>query len=634
MMKKRLLFSLFCLFLSSAVVFAQQKVTGKVTDSDGEPLIGVNIIEVGTSKGTITDVDGLYAIEVSPSASLNFSYTGFADQTVLVGAQTTIDLVLKEGVDLGEVVVTALGISREKKALTYAAQNVDTEELSQARELNVVNSLSGKVAGLSIARSGGGVGADSRVILRGNRSLNNNNQPLYVVDGAPILGDITDINPDDIASISVLKGANAAALYGNRAQNGAIIITTKKGSEGFNVSLSTTLTADQPLFFRDYQQQFSQGNSGIYSPSSEQTWGAPLGGTQAHWSPDPNFGTSTYNIAANTPVEDFFQTGISSATNFSISGGTAQTQTYFSYTYTNASGVVPNNELARHNAHVRISNQVTDKFSIDAKLNYIREDIDNRLSQGENFDNPVRHAFRLPTNIRTEDIKIFEYTDDAGANRQHYWNPGSNGGANPYWTINRNQRTTATDRLLGLVSLKYEFTKELSVQVRSAIDRLNTDEDYRQWNDNYIIADDGRYTVSRRSAYEWNNDILVSYNKYLNKDFFLSVNAGANTRQERGNTLESNTGDALLVPNFFALQSQTIRSTLDVGTPRDVNSIYGFAQVGYKNAIYLDLTARNDWSSTLPSENWSFFYPSVGLSVVLSDLLELPEFFSYAKLRG
>ena len=634
MIQRKLLFLLLFLCISTSMVLAQRTVSGKVIDVDGEALIGVNILETGTSNGTVTDFDGNYSLSVSDGASLTFSYTGYAEQSITVGAQSIINLTLEEGVALDEVVVTALGISREKKALSYSAQNVATEELSQARELNVVNSLSGKVAGISIARSGGGVGSASRVILRGNRSLFGSSEPLYIVDGAPILGDITDINPDDVESISVLKGANAAALYGNRAQNGAIIITTKQGGEGFNISLSTTYTTETPLFLRDYQTQFGQGNSGQYSPSSEQAWGAPISGSGDHWSPDPNFGESTYNLVPGNPVEDFYQTGFNSATNLAISGGTGKTQTYFSYTYTNAEGVVPNNNLARHNAHIRITNQVTDRLTLDTKLNYIREDIDNALSQGESFDNPNRHALRLPPNIRTADIEQFEYTDAAGLNRQHYWNPGSNGGANPYWTINRNQRETATDRILGFVSLKYQITDQISIQARSALDRLNRDEEYTQWNDNYIIADNGRYSLSRQANYEWNNDILASFNDNLSDDLSLSLNIGANARQERGNTLSSNTGDALLVPNFFALQSQTIRSSLNVGGPRDVNSIYGFANIGFKNAIYLDITARNDWSSTLPRDNWSFFYPSVGLSVVLSDLTDMPSFISFAKLRG
>lgn len=632
---KNFLFSLFILLGMVSATWAQRTISGKVTDSGGSPLIGVNILEAGTSNGVVTDLDGNYTLSVSEGATVVFSYTGFTEQSIPVGAQSVINITLQEGVALDEVVVTALGISREKKSLTYAAQNINTQEISQARDLNVVNSLSGKVAGISIMRSGAGVGAPSRVILRGNRSLFGNNQPLYIVDGAPILGDLTSINPDDIESISVLKGANAAALYGNRGQNGVIIISTKKGKEGFNVSLNTTYMNESPLLLRNYQTQFGQGNNGKYNKSSEDAWGASIGGSADHWSPDPNFPSKTYSLTANDPVGDFFQNGHNFATSLSISSASAKTQTYFSYTFTDAAGVVPTNELNRHNAHLRITNQISNKLTLDTKLNYVREDYDNILPQGENFANPVRHAYRLPANVRTEDIEIFEYTDALRRNRQHYWNPGSNGGANPYWSINRNTNTRTVDRVIGLISLKYQFTDALSVQVRSALDRINAKTENLDWNDSYIIADNGRFSLARSENYELNNDILIAFEKYLNDDLSLNISAGANARSERASSLSSNTNTALIVPNFFALgNTQNVASSHSIGAPRDVNSVYGLLSLGWKNAVYLDVTARNDWSSTLPKSNWSFFYPSAGLSVVLSDLTTLPDFISYAKFRG
>ncbi len=638
MKKHHLLLLAFALFASFS--YAQKTVSGTITSADGEPLIGANVLEVGTSNGTITDLDGNYSLTVSDGSSLEISYTGFSTQIIDASVGNSFNINLSEGSVLDEVVVTALGITREKKALSYATQSVSTEELSKARELNVVNSLSGKVAGISVSRSGSGVGADSRVILRGNRSIFGSSQPLYVVDGVPILGDVTDINPDDIESISVLKGANAAALYGNRAQNGAIIMTTKSGGEGFNVSLSSSFTTETPLLLRNYQEQFGQGNSGQYNAASEQAWGPAITGQSVdHWSPNPEFGTPTYNINGNSPVADFFQTGSNLATNIAISGGTEKARTYFSYTYTDAKGVVPSNELKRHSVNLRITNKLSEKITLDAKANYIREDLDNRLSQGESFDNPVRHALRLPPNIRTQDISgdNFDYIDGVGALRQHYWNPGSNGGANPYWTINRNLRDEGQNRIIGFLSLKYDITEKLSVQVRSALDTRAGEQEYRQFNDNYIIADNGRFTVQKSDALEWNSDVLATYTDYLSDDVSISLSAGANARKERGTTLTSNSqgGAGLIVPNLFGLgNTGDVQSNFNIGQPRDVNSIYGFANIGFKNSIYLDLTARNDWSSTLPRENQSFFYPSVGVSVVLSDLVDLPEAINFAKLRG
>ncbi len=610
-----------------------------MTDPQGTPLIGVNIIEQGTSNGTVTDFDGNFDLEVAgPNAVLEFSYTGYQTQQVSIDNRTSLAVTLQEGVSLQEVVVTSLGITREKKSLTYSAQNVSTEELSQARELNVVNSLSGKVAGLSITRSGAGVGAASRVILRGNRSIAGDSQPLYVVDGVPILGDITDINPDDIASVSVLKGPNAAALYGNRASNGAIIITTKQGStQGFNVGLSSTFMADIPNVLTKYQNEYGQGNNGQYSPNSEQSWGSQLNGSSVdHWSPDPNWSEPTYPYSAQPDnVEDFFQTGYNWANTLSINGGNERVQTYFSYTFTKAEGTVPNNALQRHNAHLRVTNRIGSRLQLDGKLNYIRESIDNQLAQGENFTNPVRHALRLPRNIRTSDVEMFEYTDAAGRNRQHFWNPGSNGGANPYWAANRNLRNNTIDRVIGFVSLKYQFTDYLSLQARTALDRLVANSEETLYSDTYIVADNGRFSVGSSEASEWNSDLLLSFSKNLSSDWFVSANAGGNIRIERNTGLSSNTGVALTLPNFFALaNTQQVLSSYNVGAPRDVHSVYAFAQVAWKDAVFLDVTARNDWSSTLPPDNWSFFYPSVGLNVVLTDLISAPSWLTFAKFRG
>ncbi len=637
---KKIIYCLLILMGTSFVLQAQHSVSGVVIDPDGEPLIGVNVLEVNTTNGTITDLDGSYSLNVAEGASLVFSFTGYEAQTIAVGSQSKIDVQLSEGVALQEIVVTALGISREKKALTYAAQSVNTEDLALSRELNVINSLSGKVAGLSISPSGSGVGGASRVILRGNRSIAGSSQPLYIVDGVPILGDITDVNPDDIANVTVLKGPNAAALYGNRANNGAIIITTKQGKEGaFKVSLNTTFTANSPQILTNFQNEFGQGNAGQYNAASEDSWGPVISGQSVpFWSPDPNNSVANYNLEAQPDnVKDFYQTGSNLATNLSISGGTERSKTYFSYTYTDASGVVPNNALKRHNAHIRITNQLSDKLTLDSKLNYIREDVNNAISQGESFSNPNRHGLRLPRTIRTEDARRFEYTDASGLNRQNYWNPGSNGGANPYWTINRNLNERGVDRIIAFASLQYQLIDDLSIQVRSSFDKLNRQSEDRLFNDSYVIADNGVYNLTRTDAQEWNSDILLSYNKQVNDDWNVGVSLGANARKERGSRLNGriDRGTGLIVPNFFTLSNTNdALAANDFGRPKDVNSVYGFANIAYKNAVYIDLTARNDWSSTLPPGNWSFFYPSVGLNVILSELTELPEIISFAKVRA
>lgn len=629
------------LFFSFFVANAQDRnITGRVTASEGgEPIPGVSVLVKDTNTGTITDIDGNYQISVPASATtLVFSYLGYTPQERVLGNENVVNISLVSDIeDLSEVVVTAFGLEREKKSLTYTVQEVSSRELSEARELNVVNSLSGKVAGLSVTRSGSGVGGGSRVVLRGNRSISGDSQPLYIVDGVPASG-ISNLNPDDIASISVLKGPNAAALYGSRANNGAIVVTTKRGaSEGFNVSVNTSYMIDEPLLLTNYQNLYGQGSAGTYSAASEFSWGPRMDGSAVpHWSPDPSRENETYSYSPQPDnIRDFYQTGHNLATTLAISAGNEKNQTYFSYTFTDAAGVVPGNELKRHSINLRLTNKLTDRLTLDSKINYIRQDIDNELLQGENFANPNRHAFRLPRNIRTQDIQDFDYTTPSGAIRQNYWNPGSNGGANPYWTINKNLRANTNDRVVAFTSLTYQLAEGLSVLGRAALDRSFGSNWEQLHNDSYIIADNGRYSVGSSENMEINTDFLVTYEKSLSEDWYFNVNVGGNSRISRNTSLSSNTGPALTIPNFFALQNtQQVVSSRGVGSPKDVNSLYSFAQLAWKNAIFLDLTARNDWSSTLPKQNWSFFYPSVGLNVVMSDLFTFPEFFTFAKLRG
>src|SRR5690554_2865814 len=638
-MKKNLFIVL--LFLSFSIAKAQERsITGQVTAAEsGEPIPGVSVLIQGTSSGTITDLDGNYTLPLTQGATtLVFSYLGYSSQERAIGNESVINVVLTQDIeDLSEVVVTAFGLERETKSLTYSVQAVSSEELSKARELNIVNSLSGKVAGMSITRSGTGVGSGSRVVLRGNRSISGDSQPLYIVDGVPALG-ISNLNPDDIESISVLKGPNAAALYGSRANNGAIVVTTKQGStDGFNVSVNTSYMLDEPLILTNYQNVYGQGNAGGYSGASEFSWGPRMdGGSVPHWSPDPTKESATipYSPQPNN-VSDFFQTGHTLATTLAITAGNERNQTYFSYTFTDAAGVVPGNELKRHSLNLRLTNKLSDRLTLDSKINYIRQDIDNQLATGENFSNPIRHAVRLPRNIRTEDISDFEYFDEAGTLRQNYFNPLSNGGANPYWTINRNLRTNTNDRVVAFSSLTYELAEGLSILGRASLDRSFGKNDEKMYNDTYIIAQNGRFTVGSSENMEINTDFLLTYEKSLSQEWYFNINVGGNSRISRNTSLSSNTGPALTIPNFFALQNtQQVVSTHGVGSPKDVNSLYSFAQLAWKNAIFLDITARNDWSSTLPRQNWSFFYPSVGLNAVVSDLVVFPEWFTFAKLRG
>lgn len=628
------------LLLSAFIVSAQDRtVSGQVTAAEGgEPIPGVSVLVKDTNTGTITDLEGNYEVSVPASATtLVFSYLGYVSQERAIGNENVINVSLTSDIeDLSEVVVTAFGLEREKKSLTYTVQDVSARELSQARELNVVNSLSGKVAGLSITRSGSGVGSPSRVILRGDRSIVGNSQPLYIVDGVP--GGFSDINPDDIESINILKGPNAAALYGSQANNGAIIITTKRGAtDGFHVNLNSSYMAESPLLLTNYQNEYGQGSAGTYSPSSEFSWGPRMDGRMVdHWSPDPNFPVEQYAFLPQPDnVRDFFQTGHNFATTLSIQAGNDRNQTYFSYSFTNASGVVPTNDLTRHNVNLRLTNRLSDRITLDSKITYFQEAIDNQLNQGENFSNPIRHAYRIPRNVRTQDIEQFEYFDAAGLRKQHYFNPGSNGGANPYWTINRNLRTNSTDRISALTSINFEIAEGLNILGRASLNRTFTKNTEKMYVDTYVIAQNGRFTVGNNESIGMNMDLIVTYDKSFNENWQMNLTGGANTRFNRNSGLTSNTGTALTVPNLFYLgNTQLVASTHNVGGPKDVHSLFGSGQLSWKNSIFLDIAGRNDWSSTLPKNNWSYFYPTVGLNMVVSDLFMFPEVFTFAKLRA
>ena len=627
-----------CLFLLSAsFVFSQQRnVSGSVTDDQGVPLPGATVIVQETNSGTTTDFDGNYTISAEDGQTLIISYVGYTSQQITVSNSSSYDVALQLGNALDEVVVTSLGIKRQKRELTYATQNVDSEGIDESRPNgNLVNSLQGKVAGISIQTTSQGVSSASKVVLRGNRSIAGSSQPLYIVDGVPLGGDITDLSPDDIASISVLRGSNAAAIYGARANNGAIIITTKSGEAGaFSVNVNSTLTMETANILFDYQNEYGQGSGGVFSSFSTDSWGPKLGGAQEHWSFSPNIAGAIPYAANPDNVMDFFNTGMSLANNISVTSGSEKMTTYFGYTNDIRTGIVPGNELERHNINLKIDNNMLDgKLKLSSRVNYIKSTIDNQLAQWESFDNPLRHAYRLPRNIRTQDAEVFEFVDSSGNVKQNYWKPNDNGGANPYWTINRNLNEVLTDRVLGYTSLTYQFNDDLSLLVRSSIDNTNFTRESKFYNDSYIIADNGNYQTSNTRSLEWNNDFLLTYDKDLSDDLSLNLNIGGNNRVNKSKGVNTNNG-GLNAPNIFALSNAQNLTASQFISEREVNSLYGFGNLGFKNALFVDLTYRSDWSSTLPVENNRYDYYSAGLSAIISDFITMPSFIDFLKLRG
>ena len=640
-MKKHLFLFGVLLYGYSLGVNAQASVRGTVTSSDGEPIIGANVIELGSNNGTVTDLDGNYQLKVGPNAILEFTYTGYVSQKFTVGTQTIINVTLAEGVALSEIIVTALGISRERKSLSYAAQTIQGGQLTQVRDANFVNTLQGKVAGLVVTSASSGVGGATRVNLRGNRSIQSSNNALFVVDGVPVdnstpgqVGNdfggyngsdgVANINPDDIESINVLKGAAASVLYGSRAANGVILITTKKGSAGaISVDVNSGAQFDAPLTLPHLQNEYGQGNGGAFGAKASASWGPKMNNQAVtDWT-----GKSQNMVPQPNNISDFFQIGSSFNNSVGIKGGTDKVQSYFSFTNNQAAGVVPGNSLDRNTINLRISTNLSKKFSTDAKVTYVNQILNNKLRSGEE-SSEVMNLYKTPRSIRIEDMQNYE--SEAGV--PTYWTSSSIY-MNPYWTINRTSADEERTRTTGLVSATYQINDDIKVLARVSLDQYTDKGENTFFNNTLLFAWlGGTYQKSFRQVQERNSELLLIGNKKLNNKVKLSYTFGV-ADVARKSDFTQTSANGLLVPNKFDLG---FARNLAVGTgfiERDLQSVFGSVQVSLNDYLYFDVTARNDWSSTLPAPH-SYFYPSLGLTAVLSDMVELPSFISFAKLRG
>ena len=640
-MKKHLFLFGVLLYGYSLGVNAQASVRGTVTRSDGEPIIGANVIELGSNNGTVTDLDGNYQLKVGPNAILEFTYTGYVSQKFTVGTQTIINVTLAEGVALSEIIVTALGISRERKSLSYAAQTIQGGQLTQVRDANFVNTLQGKVAGLVVTSASSGVGGATRVNLRGNRSIQSSNNALFVVDGVPVdnstpgqVGNdfggyngsdgVANINPDDIESINVLKGAAASVLYGSRAANGVILITTKKGSAGaISVDVNSGAQFDAPLTLPQLQNEYGQGNGGAFGAKASASWGPKMNNQAVtDWT-----GKSQNMVPQPNNISDFFQIGSSFNNSVGIKGGTDKVQSYFSFTNNQAAGVVPGNTLDRNTINLRISTNLSKKFSTDAKVTYVNQILNNKLRSGEE-SSEVMNLYKTPRSIRIEDMQNYE--SEAGV--PTYWTSSSIY-MNPYWTINRTSADEERTRTTGLVSATYQINDDIKVLARVSLDQYTDKGENTFFNNTLLFAWlGGTYQKSFRQVQERNSELLLIGNKKLNNKVKLSYTFGV-ADVARKSDFTQTSANGLLVPNKFDLG---FARNLAVGTgfiERDLQSVFGSVQVSLNDYLYFDVTARNDWSSTLPAPH-SYFYPSLGLTAVLSDMVELPSFISFAKLRG
>lgn len=650
-MKRRLLGFVLLFLVASATVMAQQTVTGTVTSSvDGAPLPGVSVLVKGTTTGTSTDSDGRFTIAVPDNnAVVVFSFIGFTTQEVTVGTQTNLNIRMGEDLtELGEVVVTALGIPRETKTLVYATQSVKPSTLTEVRDANnVLNSLQGKIANASITQGSGGVGSGARIVLRGNRSIQRSNNALIVVDGVPInnntysaagsdFGSVqgsdgaSNINPDDIESMTVLRGASAAALYGSQAGNGVIVITTKKGTKDrVAVTINSGLTAERAFSLHKLQNEYGQGNTGTLNPSEGSSWGAKLNGSSY-----TNYLGETRSYSAQPDnVKDFFRTGLSLNNSIGISGGSEKMQTYLSYTNNDIQGIVPKNDLSRHTINLRLSNQISKKLSTDAKVTYILQDINNRPRAGEE-NAPVSNIYQIPRNVSTEDAQNYETINNVGVPVPTQWpSTLSSIYQNPYWLINRTEINEKRNRIMGFLTMKYNIADWLSLQGRANVDKT-IDRGESQYSQGTILwaSPGGSYATSLIETTQSWFDLMLEGRNSISDDLKIEYRLGTILQDDEFTTLYNN-ASGLNVTNKFSLNFASSPAFNQGGVHTQIQSVFGQVNVALKESIFLDASIRNDWDSRLPSP-YSFSYPSVGLSAVLSDMVEMPSFFSYLKLMA
>ena len=606
-------------------------VQGRILGADGNPVAYVNITVKGSTRGTTSDADGKFTIDVNPDDVLVISSIGFVTQEYIVNGQSDLEITLTaEATSLNEVVVTALGITREERSLTYAVQTVKGDQINKAKETNVVNSLQGKVAGVTITRDATGPGGEAKVLIRGNRSINNSNEPLYVIDGVPLNGNIGMLSPDDIESMTVLKGASAAALYGSQGQNGAIIITTKRGKAGeTSINYVGGWTVDQAAVLPELQFEYGQGDAGIYNAGSEHSWGPKITGQDVElWN-----GTTVQMQGQPDRLKDFFRTANTFNNTVSVMGGSEKMQTYFSYGNMMAQGIMRNNDLMRHNLDLKITNNISSKFTVFSKLTYIYDAVDNRVVPGDGGTYALPSIFRSPVTIPLSEMQKYSYLDETGTEKQSYWNPGSSVQLNPYWALNRVLYFQKRERILALLTMKYDITDWLNIQLRGSFDKTLQNYDRKVFADSYFSQVGSDYEMWATKRFGSNMDALLSFDHSIGKKFNVSGNVGASIQESRYERNEQNANGLNKANFFFMVNAKSPVATNSYGRSPRVQSLYATTTFSYNNYLYLDLTARNDWSSALPKENQSYFYPSIGLSAIVSDIVEMPSWVTYGRAR-
>ena len=618
--------------------------TGVVVDNIG-PVAGAGVVVAGTNNGAITDLDGSFTLNNVPvGATVNVTCIGYADASFVFDG-TPVNIVLKEDSELlDEVVVTALGITREKKSLGYAVQDVKAEELTRGGGVTLTDALMGKVAGLMINNSATGAGGSTRVVLRGNSSLSDNNSPLYVVDGVPYDNGGTpgqdsaglwgsqdhqsgafDINPEDIESVSVLKGATAAALYGSRAGNGVILITTKKGGKGqqkLGISYSGKFTWSPVSYFPALQNTYGQGSLGQYDPQTTGSWGPAMSASTqvANWWD----GSSQISyIGTENPWKEFYRTGNSQSNNVTIAGGNKDNPFRLTLGYDNTNSVVRTSNIRRTSVDFVTSNKITDWLKLDVKANYVNTAGNNRQARGAYGSS--YSLLTMPRSIKVSDLAAHWLNEaaaaaGAGAEAQINWHEVSPNSQNPYFIQNNFVNGDVQNKFFGVGSLTVNFTKNLSLKVKEGLTWAGvTDKSKRLYDTSGFNWPE--FSMKKSTTMENNLEGLLSYNNTWG-DFDFGASLGGNIMHYKSETLRAVSKNIPFAGAYYVRAGQLDGDTYNDIYEKQINSIYAFANLGWKNFLFVDVTARNDWSSTLPAANRSYFYPSVSVSYLLNGMLD------------
>ena len=628
---------------------ATHTVSGIVKDENGLPIIGATVKVRGAQMGVVTDIDGKFSLKTSVGSVLTVSYIGYKIQDIKVQEGGSLNIKLEpESKQLNEVVVTALGIKRSQKALSYNVQQVTSDELIRNKDANFINSLAGKVAGVNINTSSAGVGGASKVVMRGAKAIEQSSNALYVIDGVPMfnLGQeggkgfessgtteaIADINPEDIESMSVLTGAAAAALYGSRAANGAIVITTKKGKVGHTeVTFSQNTEFLSAFRLPEFQNRYGTGSQLSSVEVADKSWGKRL---------------NEVNSYGYDPKSDYLKTGVVTTETVTLSTGSEKNQTYLSASAVNSAGIVPNNKYNRYNFTFRNTTSfLQDRMTLDVGASYIKQNDLNMVNQGS-YSNPLVEAYLFPRGDDWQTIKMYERYNTQRKIYTQYWPQGLNEftGQNPYWINYRNLRTNFKDRYMLNAGLTYKILDWLNVAARIRVDNsANKYERKLYASSNTTLTEgsgNGFYAISKTDDKQTYGDLMVNINKSFENTLSLQANVGASLSDIQQDVL-SNSGplrNDLFANKFTVFQLDDSKAArFQSGYHDQVKSLFASVELGYKGAYYLTLTGRNDWPSQLAGPNStqsSFFYPSVGTSFVLSEIFHLPKQIDYLKARA